>query len=395
MPFSARQGFFTQAGEAPPAGDIIWYEYDRANYEPISNSLTGGSVTSSTFTVSGFSGNNFRYRGGCLHPNGNIYMVPRSSGNGILEIDPVNKTSQYRAPGALASLTSSGGAYFHSGVLLPSGNILCVPFNHDRFIEFDPVADTATAFGPTINSAFCGASTIKYTGAVLGPNGNVWCMPTNATTFLEYDHVNKTVGKTTFGLADMGVSFKFFGGARSFKDDCIYAAPLDYGFVVRIDTAANVATRSKYGQTIPQGGTNQSYGMAGDLYGNVVFLQGESGVTSKVVNPDSNTAFTFNLGVSAFGAIQGGDGNVYSTTKSSPTRKINLSGGNSTPTITSVYTTTYPNRMAGVTALNGNTYIFPDQSSITCLELDTSASITGISNSANVILTPYMNPGRV
>jgi hypothetical protein len=390
MPFAARTGFFSVSAEAP-AGAIAWYEYDRANYEPISESLTGGTVTTSTFSVSGFSGNNFRYRGGCLGENGNIYCAPRSSGNGILEIDPVNKTSQYRSPGALASLNSTSGNYFHGAVLLPSGNILCVPFNYDRFIEFDPVADTATEFGPTIDSAFCGSSTIKYAGGVLASNGNVWCTPTNATTWLEYDHVNKTVSKSTFGLADMGLSFKFFGSARSFNDDCIYCAPQDYGYVVRIQPEANVATRSKYGQTIPQGGTNQSYGMCADKYGNVVFLQGESGVTSKRVDTEANTAFSFNLGGTSFGACQGADGNVYSITKSYATRKYDVEANTST----TVYATTSPNRMIGITALNGNTYILPDQSSTTCLEIDTSSNILSIDNYANVILTPYMNPGRL
>ena len=39
MPFSARVGFFglAEAGApAPPPAPINWYEYDRANYEPIS-----------------------------------------------------------------------------------------------------------------------------------------------------------------------------------------------------------------------------------------------------------------------------------------------------------------------------------------------------------------------
>jgi len=390
MPFSARQGFFFQGGVTPPpANAIAWYEYDRANYEPISNAFTGGTLSYSVLTDSKFVGNANRYRAAVAHPNGNIYLPPRSSASGMIEFDPSTGTSNYLTYGVLGSLTSTTGNYFHSGVLTESGNILCIPFKYDAFVQVDPVAGTATEFG-TIDAALVGVSDVRFTGAVLAPNGNVICIPQNAQVFLDVDPVTETYTAKTYGIPGMTNTQKFFGGARSFKDDCIYCAPLRAGGVARIDTANNVGSYTNYGITM--GGTNSYYGACTDKFGNVVILAGESGKSDFIINPDSNTAFTFNFPTTTYGGIQGADGNVYTTDKNSSVYKVDISGGNTSPGSGTIVDTV--NQMAGCTATNGNVYIFPDASSNQIIEIRPGAD-TGISNFANIVLTPYMNPGRI
>ena len=88
------------------------------------------------------------------------------------------------------------------------------------------------------------------------------------------------------------------------------------------------------------------------------------------------------------------DGNVYSVCFSSNTIKYDLSGGNSTPGSSTVYSTTSPNRMAGVQALNGNIYIAPDTNSTSMLVLDISANMS-LSNMANMVLSPYLKTEKI
>jgi len=312
----------------------------------------------------------------------------------MIEFDPSTGTSTYLTYGALGSLTSTTGNYFHSGVLTESGNILCIPFKYDAFVQVDPVAGTATEFG-TIDAALVGVSDVRFTGAVLAENGNVICIPQNANCFLDVDPLTETITRKTYGLANMGNTQKFFGGARSFKDDCIYCAPLRYTSVVRIDTVNDVASTDTYGVG-SIGGTNSYYGASSDKFGNIVLLGGESSKNDFIIDPDANTAFTFNFPTTTYGGIQGADGNVYTADKNSVPYKVDISGGNTSPTSNPIFASGGPNQMAGCTATNGNTYIFTDVSSTTeaILEISSSAD-TGISNFANVVLTPYMNPGRI
>ncbi len=386
MPFSARQGFFSLSGEAPPpAGDTIWYDITGSEWTGNAINFTGGSVTTTALVVSEFSGNSNRYRSGVLHPNGNIYYAPRSSSDGMLEFDPVTKNTSYLTYGDLSLTTgSSSNAWFHSACLTESGNILCIPFHIDEIIQVDPVAGTAVSMTDT----FSGQA--KWSGGVLGQNGNVYCVPQNYNGVLEIDPVNDATTVHTYSISMSG-STKWWGGYRSPKDDRIYCAPLRFGSVLVIAPDGQSATTETYGQSFSTS-INQHYGATGDLYGNVVFCKGDTGSTI-VVNPDSNTSFTATTNT-AFGGVTGADGNVYTVSKGTPGQKIDLSSGNATPTVSTFLADHLPFRMAATTALNGNIYISPDGDSSEMYEVDVSAYM-GVDNMSNLILSPYFKTSKI
>lgn len=386
MPFSARTGFFVEPAGAPPApGDTIWYEITGSEWTGnVSGSITGGTVSHTTTTVAPFSGS-LSYRSAVLHPNGNIYCAPRNSGSGMVEYDPVNDTHSLLTYGVLGSLSSTGQAYFHSACLTESGNILCVPFNYTKIVQVDPEAGTATEFG-----SFSG--TVKWSGGVLGQNGNVYFVPQNYNGVLEVDPVNETTTTKTYGLSMSG-STKWWGGYRSPKDDRIYCGTLrQNGFLV-ISADGQSADLNTYGQSFSTS-TNNHYGVCGDMFGNVVAIRGDFG-SSKVINPDTNTSFTFTITGNSFGGVTGADGNVYTVSKSSRIQKVDLSAGDSSPSVNTISATDTQNKMAAVTALNNKTYIFRDGSSSTVQVIDTSGNAANLTNGANLILSPYFKTSKI
>ena len=388
MPFAARTGFFSVSGEAPPppAGDTIWYDITGSEWTGNASSFSqSGAPNQYNITVSEFGGNNFRYRSGVLHPNGNIYYPPRSSASGMLEFDPVNRTTSYLTYGDLSLTTgTSGNAWFHSACLTESGNILCIPFHIDEIIQVDPVAGTAVAMTDTYGGQ------AKWSGGVLGQNGNVYCIPQNYNGVLEIDPVNDATTVHTYGISMSG-STKWWGGYRSPKDDRIYCAPLLFGSVLVIAPDGQSATTETYGQTFSTG-TNAHYGACGDKFGNVVMIQGDT-TPSKVINPDNNTAFNFTVTGATYGGVTGADGNVYTVPKGQSVERVDLSSGNSTPSVYSLGTLT-TNRMAATTALNGNIYIAPDINFTTMFEIDVNADMT-ITNQSNLILSPYFKTSKI
>lgn len=388
MPFSARQGFFTQLD----AEEIPWYEYDRANYEPISESLTGQSVTVTTFTAGTSASQSLAYRGATAHPNGNVYCVPRNSDGGLLELDPVNETYSTYTYGDLSLLNATGQAYFHSCCLTESGNILAVPFNYDYIMQIDPVAQTATKFGLTGRDSGPFTSSIQFTGAVLAPNGNVIAIPQQYGDFLDIDPVNETVTVTDFGLSLSAGTNEFFGGTRSFQDNKIYPSPLRHQGIVAIDAEAGTSTTNQYSQSWPT--TNNHYGTSCDKFGRIIYLAGENTVPNRIFDPDSNTASTFTFSGSSYGSIQGADGNVYSISKGTATRKIAFtSNTDTTPTVSTANADTN-NKMIAATSTSGHTVILRDGSNSGVFKLTTTAGNT-INNFANVTMTPFMNSGRI
>jgi hypothetical protein len=298
----------------------------------------------------------------------------------------VNDVSTNLTYGALASLSSSGQAYFHSACLTESGNILCVPFNYSSIVQVDPVAQTATSFG-----SFSG--TVKWSGGVLGANGNVYFIPQNYNGVLEVDPVNETTTTKTYGHTMSGAT-KWWGGYRSPKDDKIYCAPLRNGAVLVISSDGTTATRETFGQSFATN-VNQHYGATGDMYGNVVLVRGD-GPNTKVINPDTSTSFLVSGTNVSFGGVTGADGNVYTVSKASRIQQIDLSAGTSSPTVTTVAAITDTgNKMAAVTALNNKTYFFRDGSNSTVQVMDTGGNAANVTNGANVILSPYFKTSKI
>lgn len=384
MPFSARQGFFASTSELPD-----WYEITGTQWLATASQFnSAGGGLASYVTVNEFNGGSQRYRSSVLHPNGNIYLPPRSSNDGMLEFDPATENSSYITTGAIPTGPTSSGRKFQGGVLTESGNIVMIPFDYTKVVQYDPVADTATEFGSISGSA-------KFTGGVLGENGNIYCVPQNHNGVLEIDPVNEVTTVKTYGIS-MTSATKWWGGCRSAKTDKIYMAPIrdSRGFLV-ISADGQSATTETYGYSYSTS-ISEHYGCSTDMYGNIVAIVGDntSSGSTKVIDPVANTSFTVAITGTTYGGITAGDGNVYTIPKdTNGVRKIDLSGGNATPTVTTVGSAEHGPRMAATTALDGKTYFFPDTSDTTVFKLDKNID-TSLGNYANVLISPYLQTGK-
>ena len=107
------------------------------------------------------------YAGGVLVPGGNVVCVPYSSLNASL-YNPVDGGLTHVAHGC-------GSGAFSGGVLLPTGNVVFVPFNSSNVGMFDPVAQTYS------NLVSVGATAGKYSGGTLLPDGRVIMAQWNAS----------------------------------------------------------------------------------------------------------------------------------------------------------------------------------------------------------------------
>ena len=376
----------------PPSDLTIWYDITPTELDTYMSTVesTGTNKTITSVNV-GTSIGNLAHRSAVAHPNGNIYCVPRNTGSGMLEIDPVNNTSSYKTYGVLGSLTSSSAAYFHSAVLTESGNILAIPFNYDNFVQIDPVNETATEFTGGLGLS----GTVKFSGGVLGADGNVYCVPQNYGEVAIVDPVNETATSTNFGLGSFG-TLAYWGGARSWKaPNKIFMAPLRQTNMLVIDTANVTATQETFSLTW-NAGQNQHYGCSVDKLGNIVAIKGASlgTLTDKIIDPDAMTGIEFNRGSGEVYGVSGiaDDGNVYAVS-SGDTVFFDTSTDSITTSGAGGHGLT--NAFAGATDSTGNVVIIPDNTSSTIKVLDVDGNLSDGGNSANIILTTYLNTGRI
>ena len=132
-----------------------------------------GNSTFGTIDISDTISSDWKYAGGVLAPNGNIYLVPFNTDH-IGELDPSTRTF-----GTInISDTISFEGKYAGGVLAPNGKIYLVPRNADHIGELDPSTRT---FG-TIDISDTISS---YRGGVLAPNGKIYLVPYNA------DHIGE------------------------------------------------------------------------------------------------------------------------------------------------------------------------------------------------------------
>jgi len=123
-----------------------------------------------------------KWYGGVLAPNGNIYctpnnaqcvmkIIPSLNGPDTLNFDISNiNTTTY------PFLTGNNNKW-RGGCLAPDGKIYCCPYNSNCVLIINPSNDTINL---TDISGFSGS----YTGAVLAPNGKIYCAPTSGTNVL-------------------------------------------------------------------------------------------------------------------------------------------------------------------------------------------------------------------
>jgi len=89
----------------------------------------------------------------------------------------------YRNAISLGPFISTTDA-FRGGVLLPNGNVLCIPYNTFVFTEFNPDDPGAAVRNASIGGP--GNSPYLWSGTLM-PNGNVICAP-HSGNFVIYDY---------------------------------------------------------------------------------------------------------------------------------------------------------------------------------------------------------------
>lgn len=123
-----------------------------------------------------------KWYGGVLAPNGNIYCIPNNAqcvmriipnlnGPDTLNFDISNiNTTTY-------PFLNGNNNKWRGGCLAPDGRIYCCPYSSNVVLIINPSNNTINL---TDISGFSGS----YTGAVLAPNGKIYCAPTNGTNVL-------------------------------------------------------------------------------------------------------------------------------------------------------------------------------------------------------------------
>jgi hypothetical protein len=147
-------------GVAVPSGNVIFVPFTSSNI---------GSYNPTTAVYANVFRHNIptpAFAGGVLDGQSNVTMVPSTGHSNICAYNGIGG-------GTFANMVSTGTLLGFSGaVLLPTGNIMCIPLGTSNIVQYSPTARTYS------NSSI-GSS--GFQGGVLAPNGNVVCIPnTNA-----------------------------------------------------------------------------------------------------------------------------------------------------------------------------------------------------------------------
>jgi hypothetical protein len=145
-------------GVLVPSGNVIFVPLFSSNigsYSPTTGVYA--NVFKHNIPVPVFGG------GGVLDGQSNVTMVPS---NGHSNICAYNGST-----GTFANMVSTGTTLgFLGAVLLPTGNIMCIPEGTSNIVQYSPT-DRAISNSTIWSSGF--------QGGVLAPNGNVVCIPYN------------------------------------------------------------------------------------------------------------------------------------------------------------------------------------------------------------------------
>ena len=159
---------------------------DVANNVAIINPLnnTIDTTTISMATYSDLSAN-LKFWGGVLALNGKIYCAPRTV-NFIGIIDTLTNTYS-----SVPFTVSPPGAFWRyaGGALGSNGNVYFCPFEADKVLRIRPSDNSLNQFG-TFGSAYGGG---RYYGACTGPDGNVYFPPYHQDGFVHVDVNSETI----------------------------------------------------------------------------------------------------------------------------------------------------------------------------------------------------------
>lgn len=236
-----------------------------------------------TITTIGVPIINNTIQGGTLAPNGKIYGSTDSHSTGGL-IDPSNDTvTTFTVP---TGYPRAGGSFAGTagGVLAPNGKIYIIPANYTIIVALDPDSLTVATFGAGITGQING---------VLAPNGKIYMVPQASTAAMKIDPLSNTV--TTYAAVP---STGKWGGVLA-PNGKIYMIPNSSSVLVVVDPSNDsVAT---YGVPNPGARLGGVLAPNGKIY---VPPYGGSSILS-VIDPETNTITTINLGVANVNKISG------------------------------------------------------------------------------------------
>ena len=200
-----------------------------------------------------------KWVGGVLLPNGNVVCIP--STNAYVGIyDP------YKNIMSLGQNTTG----FNGGVLLPNGNVMCVPSSNSFIVEIDPTKQSPTA---TLNISHGSSGAAPYCfGGCLLPNGKVVLAPASGNAMI-YDYLTRSVsnvsGYTTGTLKYSGACFSPTGDiilAPGSNAVAVGKISQSGSFSVAASIGSNLSTACPLGNGKILFGTTQSTGAVFDPY---------------------------------------------------------------------------------------------------------------------------------
>ena len=235
------------SGVNVPSGNVIFVPYTSSNI---------GSYNPTTGVYANVFRHNIRtpaFEGGVLDGQSNVTMVPSTGHSNICAYNGAGVST-------FSNMVSTGTLLGFSGaVLLPTGNIMCIPDGTSNIVQYSPTARTYS--NSTVGSG-------GFQGGVLTPNGNVVCIPnTNANVVVvnpsgnpPYAFSNIQVGRTGGGG---------FAGGVLLPSGNIVCVPYANSNAGMLDPGALT-----YSNITPQRGaaqTNSYYGGSLSIDGRVIF----------------------------------------------------------------------------------------------------------------------------
>jgi len=178
------------------------------------------TFSATTPGLTGLVSSGWKWGGGCLAPNGKIYCGPNSFRNSVLIIDPYTPSLDQTTIAGMSTWVRYGWSY---GCLAPNGKIYFAPHAATTALIVDPSNDTADE--TTITGV-----TGSYYGGVLAPNGKIYCLPSNATTnVLVIDPSDDSIDIATYTGLPATIN-KFVATGILAPNGKIYAAGYDSAY---------------------------------------------------------------------------------------------------------------------------------------------------------------------
>jgi hypothetical protein len=206
-----------QGGVLSPTGNVIMIPRDSANigvFNPTTLTMTNvGPIYGGAASL---------FAAGVLLPNGNVVMTPLNSGQGA-NIGIYNSyslsTSAFTNVGPMAT---AGVGTWQSAVLAPNGNVVFIPSASTNAVVYNPISVS----NPLTPSAYTNISaearsggTNAFLGGALLPSGNIICAPYESRNVGMIDPVALTYSNST----PVGGGSKFMGCSLTISGQVVFA----------------------------------------------------------------------------------------------------------------------------------------------------------------------------